>query len=99
MRLGWFLLRDVVFVPKLKGRKKIGLLNGTLSFNIQVKIRDLMVNGSWIQNVWTLKMKSLMFNFLQPLLGIASKKKKINFFILLTYSCSPTHVHVHMFTK
>jgi hypothetical protein len=26
-----------------------------------------MVSGSWIQNVWTLKMKSLMFSFLQPL--------------------------------
>ncbi len=31
------------------------------------KKKVLMVSGSWIQNVCTLKMKSLMFNFLQPL--------------------------------
>ncbi len=31
------------------------------------KKKGLMVNGSWIQNVCTLKMRFLMFNFLQPL--------------------------------
>jgi hypothetical protein len=31
------------------------------------KKKVLMINGPWIQNVCTLKMKSLMFNFLQPL--------------------------------
>jgi len=58
---------NVVFVPKFKGRKKNWLLNRTLLLNIQVRIRVLMVNGSWIQNVCKLKMKSLMLNFLQPL--------------------------------
>jgi hypothetical protein len=56
-----------MFVPELKGMKKNWLLNETLLLNIQVRRRNLMVNGSWTQNVCMLKMKSLMLNFLQPL--------------------------------
>jgi hypothetical protein len=52
---------------KIKRKENKLVANGTLSKNMQVKRRFLMVNGPWIQNVCMLKMKSLMFNFLQPL--------------------------------
>jgi hypothetical protein len=51
----------------IKGRREFWLLGWILLINIQIR-KKVLISGSWIQNVCMLKMKSLMFDFLQPLL-------------------------------
>jgi hypothetical protein len=52
---------------KIERNRKILVVKRTLLKIMQISGKVLMVSGSWIQNVCTLRMRFLIFNVLKPL--------------------------------